>query len=657
MSSTSKRISVALAGNANVGKSSLFNQLTGSSQHIGNWPGKTVEKAEGKLYYSGYEIYVVDLPGIYSLSALSIEELIARDYIASEKPDIVINVVDASALERNLYLTVQLLELEAPLLIALNQVDFAAKRGIRIDVEALERELGVKVVPTIATTGYGVDELVKAVVSFYEEGKPSGRTPRYGREVEEAIEAIEKELFNITLGELKRFPKRWIAIKLLERDSEVWGLLSKQPGCDAVFEAVAKWSQKIESIHGEPAPAIIAAERYGFITRVVERVQTITTPAKPSLSEAVDELTTHPVAGYLILACVVAGIFAAVFEGGSALSAFLESIMSGWLLAAKQWLLSILPAWAVDVLVDGVLMGFVAGLVLVIPYILPFYIILALLEDSGYLPRAAFLVDNLMHKMGLHGKAFIPLMLGFGCNVPAVMGCRIMETERERFIAGLLATFVPCAARTVVILGVVGRFLGLEWALALYFIDILVVIAVGRLAHRVAPGEPMGLIMEMPPYRKPSPSVVLRQSWLRTKDFLYIALPIIVLGSGFLEALKVAGVIDQASQAFAPAMGAILGLPGFAVVPLVFGVLRKELALVMLVEVAGTTNLSLVFTPSQMVVFSLVTMLYVPCIATVAALFKEFGIGKAALITATNLLVATALGASSFRLMELLGFS
>jgi ferrous iron transport protein B len=274
---------------------------------------------------------------------------------------------------------------------------------------------------------------------------------------------------------------------------------------------------------------------------------------------------------------------------------------------------------------------------------------LALLEDSGYLPRAAFLMDNLMHKMGLHGKAFIPLILGYGCSVPACIGCRIMETERERLIAAFAVTLIPCAARTVVILGLVGRFVGLHAALALYAFDLILVFILGRVAFKVLPGEPVGLIMEIPPYKKPSLKVVLTKTWSRTKDFVYIAFPIIVAGSLAIAALEVTGFIGYVAAGAKPLVSGWLGLPEAAGIPLIFGVLRKELALILLSEVIPLESLSAV----QMIVFTLVTMIYIPCVATIAALLREFGWKKALIITVVDVALALFIGGLAYRLLLL----
>lgn len=640
-----KSITVALAGNANVGKSSIFNRLTGLSQHVGNWPGKTVEKAEGLLHFKDYKIKVIDLPGAYSLSPYSVEEVIVRDYLLSREADVVVDVVDASALERNLYLTLQLVELQAPLVIALNQVDVAEKKGIVIDHEVLSEVLGVKVVPTVAITGEGLDELLQVIVEAVERGERlTAKQLTYGKEVEERIERLESEVRKLALSE--RYPPRWISIKLLERDYLVAEMVSKCEGGAEVLELADKLATELEEMHGEPSPIVIASERYSKISEIVSRVQKVVAPPRVRWERALDYVTTHPVLGYAILLSTIAGMLGLVFYIGGLLSEAIEAYVGDPLAEAARALLSSnLPAEAVRIVVDGLVVGFVAGLVVVLPYVVPFYAVLSTLEDSGYLARVAYLTDNLMHKIGLHGKAVLPMLMGFGCNVPACVGCRILETDRERVLCGLATVFVPCTARTIVILGAVGRYLGVLPALSIYFVVFLVLLMVVRLAYKVAPGEPMDLIMEMPAYRRPSLRVTALKTWNKTKSFVIVAFPIIIAASAALEALSAVGLTEQLVPAMAPLTVGLLGLPAAVAIPLVFGFLRKELALVMLAEVLGAWELSEVMTPVQLYTFVLVTSIYIPCVATLAALVREFGWKRAVLIAITTLAVAIVAGA------------
>lgn len=645
---------IALAGNANVGKSVIFNQLTGLNQVTGNWPGKTVERAEGTLHFEGRNIRVIDLPGTYSLSAYSMEEIVSRDYLAIEKPEIIVNVVDASALERNLYLTLQLLELEVPLVIALNQIDFAAKKGLRIDTDKLSKALGVPVVPTVAVTGTGITELLSTVVAEATAKKKNLVKIVYGKEIEERILAIETLVVSKLPELCAAYPARWIAIKLLEQDSDVARKADAFADGKVVLERVKELTVELEKVHGESSPVIVASERYTFASKMSKEATTIEAQPKISVEQKLAAVTTHKVWGYLILAGVVAATFGVIFAGGSSLSGLLDSGLMRLSEGFTGLLSPVLPSAAVDLLVKGVVGGIAAGVTIALPYIVPFYVVLSLLEDSGYLPRAAFLMDNVMHKIGLHGKAFIPLMLGYGCSVPACIGCRIMETHRERFLTAFVVVLIPCAARTVVILGLVGRFVGLPAVLGLYLFDLVLVFGLGRIAFKVLPGEPVGLIMEMPSYKKPSAKTIAIKTWSRTKDFVYVAFPIIIVGSVVVEAFVLSGLMPYFVGAASPLMTWWLGLPAVAAIPLIFGILRKELTLILLSTTLASIGLGLgSLSAVQMIVFALVVMIYIPCLATIAACKREFGWRKALYISAIDIGLALLLGGIAFRVLSL----
>lgn len=641
---TEKKLKIALAGNANVGKSVIFNQLTGLHQHIGNWPGKTVEKAEGTLHFKGYTVDIIDLPGIYSLSTFSLEEIVSREYIVDEKPDLVINVVDASALERNLFFTLQLMELETPLIIALNQIDMAEKKGIKIDLKRLEEKLRVSVVPTIAIKGKGIYELLEKAIEVIEEGAAKPSVISYGEEIEERIRRLTEALGKIRL----KYPARWTAIKLLEGDEQVKKeIYDLNPEILQVAENLAR---EIEEIHGHPCPTVVVSERYEVAGKIVREVQRILPRIKPQLGERLHEVTTHRVLGYLIMILVFLGIFNVIFMLGGYMSDFLSDLLYGYEPLFEN-LFEINPLK--EIIWGGIMEGVIANITIALPYIIPFYLILYVLEDSGYLARAAFLTDTLMHKMGLHGKAFIPLMLGYGCNVPACLGCRIMETGRERLLAGFLVTLIPCAARTIVILGLVGSFLGLYWALTLYTIDLIIVFLLGKLAFKVLPGEPTALIMEMPDYRLPHFKTVIKQAWFRLEEFLKISFPLIIVSGLIIKIAEIFNLLEPISRFLSPVTVTWLGLPEITGVTLIFGILRKELTLVILTTLLGTTSFQEVLTPLQMFVFTLVVMLYVPCVATIAACVKEFGWKKAAIISLLEIMLAISVGGLAYRILAI----
>jgi ferrous iron transport protein B len=636
----------ALAGNANVGKSVIFNQLTGLSQIIGNWPGKTVERAEGTLYFKGHTIRILDLPGIYSLSTFSIEEIIARDYIALERPDVIINIVDASLLERNLYFTIQLLELEAPIVMALNQVDFAAKKGIRIDVEKLSTLLGIPVVPTVAITGTGINELLSAALDVATgKTKTTQLKVRYGKEIEENLEKLEAAVRSRLPELCQKYPARWIAVKLVEKDDDITKKVEGYEGGAQVLAFAEAVAEKIEQVHGQRSMVVMAHERYGIASSISKEVTEFVAPPRITLEEKLSAITAHRFWGYPFLALVMAAMFTVIFLGGEHLVGAFETLFEETVMPIVTEILSrFLSPPIVELVNRGVISGVVAGITIALPYIVPFYLILALLEDSGYLPRAAYLMDNLMHKIGLHGKAFIPLLLGYGCNVPACVGCRIMETDRERFLAGFVVVLIPCAARTIIILGLVGSYVGIHVALALYVFNLILVFVLGRLAFKALPGEPVGLIMEMPPYKMPSIRNVFIKTWVRTKDFVYIAFPLIIGGSVVLEGLRISGLIWSIADFMAPLMGGWLGLPREAGIPLIFGILRKELTLILLAGLFETMDFSQILTNAQMVVFALVTMIYIPCIATIAVLGREFGWKRAFAVAVIDILLALLIG-------------
>ncbi|MEM2666853.1 MAG: ferrous iron transporter B, partial [Candidatus Bathyarchaeia archaeon] len=372
-----RHLRVALAGNANVGKSVIFNQLTGLNQVVGNWPGKTVERAEGTLHFRGYTIRVIDLPGTYSLSAFSIEEIVSREYIAVEKPDVIINVVDASALERNLYLTLQLLELEAPVVMALNQVDFAAKKGIRINVEKLSKMLGIPVVPTVAITGSGINELLMTVVAVANgEIKLNPLKVRFGAEVEEKVQKIQKLVEERIPQMCAVYPARWIAIKILEWDEDIVSKLKNYEDGAKVLAYAKEKASELEKMHGEPSPVILASERYSIASKIAKEVTTLETPPRVGWEQKLDTITTHKILGYPILIGVILAMFSLIFIGGSFLSSFLESLL-GNTLSQIEVVLAFLPHEAVKIVADGVFGGIMAGITIALPYIVPFYIILA----------------------------------------------------------------------------------------------------------------------------------------------------------------------------------------------------------------------------------------------------------------------------------------
>ncbi len=638
-----KKLTIALAGNANVGKSVIFNELTGSNQIIGNWPGKTIERAEGKLYFEGYDIDVIDLPGIYSFSTYSMEEIVSREYIAFEKPDVVINVVDAAVLERNLFFTMQLMEMEVPLVVCVNQVDIAKQKGIVIDTEKMQAALGVPVIATVAVRGEGLHELIEIATEAAEtRSKSKFATLEYGKEVEDRIKNLTQliESKNLNLG----YPSRWVAIKLIENDPEIQKLVESKS--KDVVNLAYNLAEEIESIHQEPSFAVIASERYSLANRIAEGAQE-QSEIKITFSEKLDRIVTHRVYGYITSALVIGGLLLWTFIIGDFISGLLSDAFSFFQPVDPQ-----ISGGLASVLWNGAFGGIVAGVTLVIPFVIPFYLMLSLIENSGILTRVAFMMDTAMHKIGLHGKALIPMILGYGCNVPAIDQTRILETRRERLLASFAITFAPCAARTIIVLGLVAVFVNVWWAIALYAIDLAIIFVMGRIALKVVPGESTGLIMEMHSFKVPSVSVALKQTWTRIKSLIYLVFPVYIIGSALIQGLYVLGVLEPINAALTPITVFWLGLPAITGILLIFGAVRKEFVLLLLVALVGP-DLAAVLTPVQFIVLALVAMLFIPCLSTITILIREFGWKAATYISAANLITAIVIGGIAFRLLSL----
>lgn len=650
-------LTIALAGNANVGKSVIFNRLTGSNQIIGNWPGKTVERAKGFLNYDGYHAAIIDLPGIYSLSAFSIEELVSREYIAQERPDVIINVIGAPVLERNLFFTLQLMEMNVPLVVCLNQIDIAESKGILIDAKKLEKILGVPVVSTVASKGLGIDELLEKALKVAGQHHRQRRRQRHGRghRAKEYIRRtgqysadIEARIRNLTrvidAEQLKlEYPSRWVAIKLLESDPKIKELLTTKT--QNVVQTSEILARQIEDIYQQPYFVVAASDRYVQASLITKSVQSHK-DVKVKFSDRLDSLATHKVFGYILSFAVILGLLLWTFTVGNFLSGLLSHAFNLLQPVNPQVNGSI---W--NIIWNGIFGGLVAGITLVIPFVVPFYLMLAILEDSGILSRVAFMLDSAMHQMGLHGKAIIPIILGYGCNVPAIYTTRIMGNRRERLLTAFAITFSPCAARTIIIFGLVAAFVGIPWALALYAVDLLIMFAVVKVASKAVPGESTGLIMEIHSFKMPTLSIIAKQTWARTKSLIYMVFPIYMVGTAVVQAAYALNLLQPINNAFSFLTVGWLGLPAIAGVLLIFGAARKELILLMAVAIFGT-NLATAFTPVQLVVLALVGTIY-PCFATVGALTKEFGWRSAWAIIGANLAVALLIGGIAAKLLNL----
>ena len=631
MLSKAEALNIVLAGQANVGKSVIFNHLTGLHQHVGNWPGKTVGKAEGTLHYKGYTIDVLDLPGIYSLTTYSLEETISRDFIALQKPDFVVNVIDATHLERNILFTLQLLELERPMVLSLNMVNLLKEKGIEIDIEELQETLGIPVVPTIAIQGKGITKILDEGIKLIEKKKTT-KLLEFGKEVEGKISQLTELLADLD----SVYPKRWLAIKLLEKDKVVEKLCAQNP---KVLKKAKDLCFELEKIHGHDSSIVVADERCHLCSKIIRRVVKIAKPKQPSFTDKLDLITSHRIWGYPVMIAILGLMFLVIFNFGNWSSSQLGKIIFDWQVRWEGLFgISVLSSLGWSAIQSALALVEIA-----LPYIIPFYLLLFLLEDWGYLARVAFLTDSFMHKVGVHGKASICLMLGFGCNVPACLSCRIMETQRERLITGFLATFIPCSAVTVIILGLVGKYVGLAWAFGLYLLAIFTVFVMGKLATNVLPGEPTELIMEMPDYKTPNLKTIIFQTFFRLKEFIFIAGPLVIISGILIRGVYLLGWLSKLANLLNPITVKWLGLPAICGVLLIFGILRKELILVMLASLLGTANFSQVLTPIQMITLCLVSMFYIPCVATITTLKREFGWQKALTISLVKIFFAITL--------------
>ncbi|OPY77955.1 MAG: Ferrous iron transport protein B [Syntrophus sp. PtaU1.Bin005] len=521
------KIVVALAGNPNSGKTTIFNNLTGARQHVGNYPGVTVERKEGFLRHGDTELKIVDLPGTYSLTAYSAEELVARNFLLDEMPDVVVDILDASNLERNLYLAVQLMELGVPLVLAFNMSDMARARGYEFDIEKISRYFGARIVQTTGNKGGGMKELLDAIVLTAEErdsevdhaGK--GRPPavNYGPEIEEEIAGIEA-LIKMANSLNGKYDARWLAVKLLENDRE----LRKAVASPEVHAQIEKSAAHLEKTLGEQPETTIAGCRYGFISGVCQEAARSTIEIRHTMSDRVDAVVTNRVLGLPIFLGLMYLVFQLTFTLGDPPMGWLEALfgwmgekMAGWWPEGSESLLK-------SLLVDGVIGG-VGGVVVFLPNILLLFLAIAILEDTGYMARAAFIMDRLMHKIGLHGKSFIPMLIGFGCSVPAIMATRTLENRRDRLTTMMVVPLMSCGARLPIYALIIPAFFPQAWhgpmLWIIYVIGVLLAVASAKLLRlTVLKGESVPFVMELPPYRLPTLKGVLIHMWER--GWLYL---------------------------------------------------------------------------------------------------------------------------------------
>ena len=580
-----RALTFALAGNPNCGKSALFNTFTGIRQKTGNWPGVTVDRKEGRFEIDGRDVTVIDLPGIYSLDASSLDEEVTRDYLLSKDADLIVNVVDASNLERNLYLTVQLLEMGVPVVLALNMMDVARKRGIQIDAAKLSQKLGCPVVPIVATTREGSSEL-KARMIAVAEGIEQGGFPLA---LDEVVEQAVSDLENL-LADLPEDNRRWLTIKLIESEQTDTGLEVE------TADKINYWRQQISDRAGEDADILIADTRYGHAHTLAQTVMRTKGKVARTLSDSIDRVVLGRWTGIPLFLVIMYLMFLFTINIGGAFVDFFDGAANALFVNGFGELLSAVgsPDWLRVILADGV-GGGVQIVSTFIPIITALYLFLSVLEDSGYMARAAFVMDRAMRSIGLPGKAFVPLIVGFGCNVPAIMATRTLENERERKLTILMNPFMSCGARLPVYALFAAAFFphsGQNIVFALYLIGIAVAILTGLLMkHTLLPGASSGFMMELPPYHVPTLKGILLRAWDRVRLFVKEAGQIIILMVLVLNSLNSIGtdgsfgnedseksVLSAASRVMVPAF-APMGIQEDnwpAVVGIVSGVLAKE---------------------------------------------------------------------------------
>ena len=658
-----KTITVALAGSPNVGKSTVFNLLTGLSQHVGNWPGKTVEQKTGILRRGNSTLNIVDLPGTYSLTANSIEEQIARDYLVKENPDVVVAILNAASLERNLYLVAELIELSPRLIIALNMLDVARQEGMTVDAGALAVALNVPVVPIAANKNRGLDELLTTIENECKQPANSRLVKHieYGSEIQGVIDHVAA-LLDDTLT--APYPKHWTAMKLLEGDTQINKLIMGRipPAQLSPLDSYLK--------ENESAAVAIATLRFEWVAKMMAVAQAEHRIGRVSLTERLDRAATHPIIGLLILVVILGIIFGLVYSIGIPIQKLLQVHLIDNGRAFVNASLTDIPFWLRSLLANGILSG-VGTVLTFIPILIFFFAAWAFMEDVGYTARAAFVTDRFMHMLGLHGKSVLPLVLGFGCNVPAVLGTRIIDSPRARLLTAVIAPLVPCTGRMAVVTLIAAAFFGRQAvfvSMGIVIFSLIMLIVSGLIMNRfIIRGESSALIMELPLYHLPNPRIIGLVTWQNTMAFIKRAGTIILIVSVVIWILSMVphgdinnSVLSQIGKLLEP-LGRLMGFNWQMMVALLSSFIAKENTIATLGTLTGgqgtglTDQLHSLLTPAAALAFLVVQVLFIPCIATVAAIRHETGSWRWPVITVVfQLILAFSMAILVFQIARLI---
>ncbi|MCP4146144.1 MAG: ferrous iron transport protein B [bacterium] len=625
-----KKPKIVLIGQPNAGKSTVFNVLSDIKTSASNFSGTSVEIADSHINVYGRTFHIVDLPGVYSLNPGDEAEQVSYKYLNEENIDLIINVVDASLLSRSLELTVELIEFGIPMVIALNMWDEAERKGLKVYPEKLEERLNIPVVTTSALYGKGIKQLVETCYERVYNKKQHPVKMTYTSHVEESVTKLEEKIKKLEIK--KNGSPRFYAIKAIENPEIVPANI-----LNPIARDLKKIRNTIIKTHNKDCHETVSIERHHISMKLMEEISHFIDRKTIPLRERVDRYLLHPILGYFPLLSFFFLFFAIIYFCGDLLSQLLAIPLGGIPelyhgLKAQQPFL-----WYS---IDGIYQGIQGGLGIVLPYFLPLIFLTSVFEDTGYLARIAFMLDSFMHKIGLHGKSVAPFILGFGCTVPALYGIRIIENQRDRRLTAILLPFIPCSARTSVIIALTAAFTGPLWTVFIYVFIIFVVAITGKLLS-VFMGNPTGLVMEIPDLKVPSLRVSLSKTWTKMKSFLNFAMPFLILGSiamGWLEYFKVNDIINKG---LAPMVKGLLGLPEVLGSTLIYGFFRKELVVVMANSAFGVESIqALPLSPEQVVVFIIFVTLYFPCFSTFVVMWKECGKKTVLLSSVVSLVVA-----------------